>query len=84
MENTVISSSLETPREEVMIDRDKWGAISSLKAQGIRKKTIARTLGLHVQTVRKWLKQELWKPYVRQPKKNHHNFPRLVLSVSLP
>ena len=48
MGNMVISSSLETTREGTMIDKDKWGAISSLKAQGIRKKTMARTLGLQL------------------------------------
>ena len=84
MENTVISSSLETSREDPMINRDKWGAISCLKAQGIRKKTIARTLGLHVQTVRKWLKQELWKPYVRQPKRKLMDEFREWATVRLP
>ena len=48
-----------------MINRDKWGAIASLLAQGVKKKAIARTLGLHIQTVRKWAAEGGWKPFCR-------------------
>lgn len=84
MENTVISSSLETTREDAMIDRDKWGAIASLLAQGVKKRAIAKTLGLHVQTVRKWLTQGGWKPYVRPPKEMVMDAFRLWATVRLP
>ena len=65
MNDKVISSTLEESREGEMINRDKWGAIASLLAQGVKKKAIARTLGLHIQTVRKWVAEGGWKPFSR-------------------
>ncbi len=69
MSEQMIASSLEKSREGTMIDQDQWGAIASLKAQGFKKKAIARMLGLHVQTVRKHLERGGWKPYEREKRK---------------
>lgn len=68
MDDKVISSALEESREGEMINQDKWGAIASLLAQGVKKKAIARTLGLHIQTVRKWVAEGGWKPFSRPPR----------------
>jgi transposase len=65
MTEKVISSTLEATREGEMINQDKWGAISSLLAQGVKKKAIARLLGLHIQTVRKWAAEGSWTPFRR-------------------
>jgi transposase len=65
MNEKVISSILEATREGEMINQDKWGAISSLLAQRVKKKAIARLLGLHIQTVRKWAAEGSWTPFRR-------------------
>lgn len=46
-----------------MVTQDQWGAVVSLWRQGHRKKAIAKMMGLHVQTVRKYLAQGCWSPY---------------------
>jgi len=53
--------------EGEMVHRDKYGAIRELFENGVSKKAIARALGLHVKTVRKYLRQEQWTPYHREP-----------------
>lgn len=63
MSEKVIVSPLAEAREESMINRDKWGAISSLLASGVPKKSIARTLGLHIQTVRRWAREGQWRSF---------------------
>lgn len=55
------------PREVVdLIRQEQWGAIRSLREKMVAKKEIARILGLHVQTVRKYVKECNWRPYKRQ------------------
>ena len=54
--------------EAEMVHRDKYGAIRELAEKGVPKKAIARALGVHVKTVRKYLKQGQWSPYQREPK----------------
>lgn len=68
MEQARLESVPEVVAREPMITQDQWGAIETLRAQGHGKKTIARMLGLHVQTVREHLKRGTWKPYKRTPK----------------
>lgn len=53
--------------EVEMIHRDKYGAIRELAEQGVPKKAIARALGVHVKTVRKYLAHGQWVPYQREP-----------------
>ena len=53
--------------EAEMVHRDKYGAIRELAEKGVPKKAIARALGVHVKTVRKYLKQGQWSPYQREP-----------------
>jgi len=53
--------------EVEMVHRDKYGAIRELAEQGVPKKVIARALGVHVKTVRKYLAQDQWVPYQREP-----------------
>jgi hypothetical protein len=53
--------------EVQMVHRDKYGAIRELAEQGIAKKAIARALGLDIKTVRKYLEQEQWVSYRREP-----------------
>ena len=85
MNDKVISSTLEKSREgEEMINRDKWGAIASLLAQGVKKKAIARTLGLHIQTVRKWVAEGGWKPFSRPSRGTKLNGHREWAAARLP
>lgn len=65
----VVTSSLEQTREETMVNQDQWGAIKSLREQGVGKKKIARILGLNVRTVRRYLRDGGWKPYERRQEK---------------
>lgn len=62
----VVTSSLEATREETMVNQDQWGAIKSLREQGMGKKKIARVLGLDVRTVRRYIEAGGWCPYKRQ------------------
>jgi len=68
MEQARVESVPTVISGEQMITQDQSGAIQTLKAQGHGKKTIARMLGLHVQTVRRHLAQASWRPYKRTPK----------------
>lgn len=84
MDDSMISSTLEMTREGEMINRDKWGAIASLVAQGVKKKAIARTLGLHIQTVRKWMAQGEWAPLCRPARKTKLDAFRAWAAARLP
>jgi transposase len=53
--------------EAEMVHQDKYGAITELAELGVRKKAIARALGLDIKTVRKYLEQGQWVPYQREP-----------------
>lgn len=66
MENVAVELLPTVASGEQMITQDQSGAIQTLRAQGHGKKTIARMLGLHVQTVRRHLAKGAWKPYQRQ------------------
>jgi len=67
MGEIVVKSSLENPREvDKLLRQEQWGAISSLKEKGVSKKEIARSLGIAVQTVRKYIRRRRWEPYRRQ------------------
>src|SRR3989442_6557517 len=50
--------------EAEVTNQNVYGAIRTLFEQGKSKKAIARQLGLHVQSVRKWLSQS-WAPQTR-------------------
>lgn len=84
MTDEMISSALENTREGAMINQDKWGAIVSLMAQGVKKKAIARTLGLHIQTVRNWAKKGNWKPFQRSDRGTKLDGHRDWATVRLP
>lgn len=84
MTEKVINSALVETREGTMINRDKWGAIASLQGQGATKKGIARALGLHVQTVRKWAEQGVWKPFQGCPRKSNLDEHRVWAAERLP
>jgi len=48
-----------------VVSQNVYGAIRTLREQGVSKKAIARQLGLHVQSVRKWVKR-CWTPSKRR------------------
>lgn len=48
-----------------MLSQDQWGAIRALIERGVGKKAIARKLGVHVQTVRRYLREGGRRPYRR-------------------
>jgi len=50
--------------EAEVTNQNVYGAIRTLYEQGVSKKAIARQLGLHVQSVRKWLNRS-WAPQTR-------------------
>lgn len=65
-------------KEDQMITEDDFGAIQSLKRQGMKKKKIARVLGLDIKTVRKYWKagkyerhQAVKKPSLLDPYREH-------------
>jgi len=51
--------------EAVMIDRDGYGAVRPLWAQGRSQKSIARELNLDIKTVREWVAAP-WRPQTRK------------------
>ena len=51
--------------EGEVINQNVYGAVRTLAEQGMSKKAIARQLGLHVKTVRKWLRRS-WAPARRR------------------
>lgn len=53
--------------EGEVITQNVYGAVRTLADQGASKKSIARQLGLHVKTVRKWLRRS-WSPGKRAPR----------------
>ena len=53
--------------EGEVITQNVYGAVRTLAEQGASKKSIARQLGVHVQTVRKWLRRS-WSPGKRAPR----------------
>lgn len=55
-------------REEGMITEEKWGAIKTLFDRGVKKKKIARILGVDVKTVRRYLREGRWQGYKRSVK----------------
>jgi transposase len=63
--------SVESPlnlfglREEGMLTEDQWGAVKSLYGRGVKKKAIARMLGIDIKTVRRYLRQGQWRGYRR-------------------
>ena len=54
------------PLEQEMVNRDEYGGIAALAAQGVPRKAIARALGIDPKTVRKYLRDGEWKPYTRR------------------
>jgi transposase len=54
----------EGATEEPLIEESVWGAVRSLREQGLSKKEIGRQLDLDIKTVRKWLRQK-WEPQRR-------------------
>ena len=54
----------EGAMEEPLIEESAWGAVRSLREQGLSKKKIGRQLDLDIKTVRKWLRQK-WEPQRR-------------------
>ena len=59
--------------EAEVTNQNIYGAIRTLFEQGMSKKAIARQLGLHVQSVRKWLSQA-WTPQKRQRRRELDRF----------
>lgn len=49
-----------------MLTEDQWGAIKALYDRGVKKKAIARMLGVDVKTVRRYLREGRRKGYERQ------------------
>ena len=41
-----------------LISESQWGAVRALFARGLKRRAIARELGLDVKTVRKWLRRD--------------------------
>ena len=67
MEEPVEATLSVTPdgvTEADVVNQTLYGAIRTLWEQGMSKKAIARQLGVHVQSVRKWVKQ-VWAPQSR-------------------
>jgi transposase len=54
----------EGATEEPLIEESVWGAVRSLREQGLSKREIGRQLDLDIKTVRKWLRQK-WEPQRR-------------------
>lgn len=48
-----------------MIQRERWEEIRRLRSAGVAIMEIARRLELDRKTVRRWVRQEAWHPYVR-------------------
>ena len=63
-EEATLSVKPEGVTEGDVVNQTLYGAIRTLWEQGKSKKAIARQLGVHVQSVRKWVKQE-WAPQSR-------------------
>lgn len=59
--------------EGEVISQNVYGAIRTLWEQGVSKRAIARQLGLHVQSVRKWVKRS-WSPAKRKRGKRLDRF----------
>lgn len=62
--SVMLSATPEGVVEAEVTNQNVYGAIRTLFEQGKSKKAIARQLGLHVQSVRKWLSQS-WAPQTR-------------------
>lgn len=62
--STMLSAAPAGVVEAEVINQNVYGAVRTLFEQGVSKKAIARQLGLHVQSVRKWVKQS-WAPQKR-------------------
>jgi len=60
----MLAAAPEGAVEAEVTNQNVYGAIRTLYEQGVSKKAIARQLGLHVQSVRKWVKQT-WAPQTR-------------------
>lgn len=58
----MLAAARESAAEAEVTNQNVYGAIRTLFEQGVSKRAIARQLGLHVQSVRKWLKR----PWVAQ------------------
>ena len=65
--------------EAEVTNQNVYGAIRTLFEQGMSKKAIARQLGLHVQSVRKWLAQA-WMPQQRKRRRELDRF-KIFLKV---
>jgi transposase len=61
----ILPATPSSVAEAEVINQNVYGAIRTLFEQGVKKKTIARQLGLDVKTVRKWLKGS-WAPQHRR------------------
>jgi len=61
----MLPATPESVVEAEVTNQNVYGAIRTLFEQGKSKKAIARELGLHVQSVRKWLSQN-WTPQTRR------------------
>ena len=56
----------EPDRESVMLGMEQWAAVRQRRDAGEAVSQIARDLGVDRKTVRRCLRQETWRPYVRQ------------------
>jgi hypothetical protein len=61
----MLAAAREGAAEGEVTNQNVYGAIRTLFEQGVSKKAISRQLGLHVQSVRKWLKRP-WAPQKRR------------------
>jgi len=61
----ILPAAPEGVAEAEVTNQNVYGAIRTLFEQGVKRKAIARQLGLDVKTVRKWLKQS-WAPQQRR------------------
>ncbi len=57
VESRILSTAPCGAVEGEVTSQNVYGAIRTLWEQGVSKKAIARRMGLHVQSVRKWLKR---------------------------
>jgi transposase len=62
--STMLTTAPDSVVEAEVTNQNVYGAIRTLFEQGMSKKAIARQLGLHVQSVRKWVTQS-WAPQKR-------------------
>src|SRR5512145_2527730 len=69
----ILPATPEGVAEGEVTNQNVYGAIRTLFEQGVRKKTIARQLGLDVKTVRKWVNRS-WAPQHRRRSRDLDRF----------